>query len=924
MLFSRLNINIFRFAAAVVFPFMAAGNVFGSDVRDVNLAVQALQSEVTGKLSISKKRKSPYLSFVRTNKGSVISDVSVSRRPSDRAVNFLQHRKTLFVANNTPLDLTARDIQTSHGYHFVRLQQRFKGLAVRGGEAVVQMNDAGVVAVNSRLVSAVQSVDTTPTVAAGQALAAARSRVLELYGITQAGFSEPVLEIFNESALKGNDGPSLLAWFIEATGPMVREYIWVDARTASVITSVSQIARAHDKQRNTFDAQNVVCNVDSTVLERTEVSGPAAVTEVNVAHDLAGTVYDFYLNTLGRHGLLDDPVAINSIISIVNVCPTLSPAFDQPAGINLELAAWNGVQMLYATGYAVDDLVGHEYTHAVIDKSAAFMLTGESGALAESFADVIGETIDLDVDQSSDVGDVRWDIGEDTGTTFRNLMNPQLSGMPVKMSDITYCGPDDDVFIHTNSSVLSHAFALLADGGTFNSVSITGITATRAAIIFYEALKLLTSTSQFADASNALRSTAATLEGAGTITAAEELALNNALDAVEMDVASPCRDQQIAYCPVGQAPQFLFFDDFNNPSSGNWSSSVDSGVTDHWDWNRNVSSVGIYSDLQPRSGVYSLYANTSFNGEQGGATVAMNNVITLPSSGSDIRMQFEHNYQFDTNLTHGGVVEYKVGNGAWQTDAGTLMTQGGYNGVVMPGLSPLQGRDAFVEYQFDDGATPVPGPLNTYGSTQMDLSSFSDQGIQFRFRVGIDNFSNERGWLIDDFAIYTCETQIFVLSDVTGLTTNEAGQVAQFDISLASQPPGAVSIGIDVSDVSEGISDTTTHTFTTTNWNVPKTITITGRDDTLTDGDQTYTVTVSITSAPAGSIYEGVSDIVVQLTNVDDDSNVAPTGGGGGGCSLSTRAPFDPGLPLLLFFSLAYLALTKKKRSVLFKPSCAS
>jgi len=128
---------------------------------------------------------------------------------------------------------------------------------------------------------------------------------------------------------------------------------------------------------------------------------------------------------------------------------------------------------------------------------------------------------------------------------------------------------------------------------------------------------LLTSNSQFSDAFNALRAAADTLETSAFITAAENLSLHNALDAVELNVPSLCADKQIAYCPTGQAPQFIFSDDFENPGSGNWTSASGVGGVDHWDWNRAQMSSGIYSTTDPRQGIYSLYGNTSLSGRAG-------------------------------------------------------------------------------------------------------------------------------------------------------------------------------------------------------------------------------------------------------------------------------------------------------------------
>ncbi len=60
-----------------------------------------------------------------------------------------------------------------------------------------------------------------------------------------------------------------------------------------------------------------------------------------------------------------------------------------------------------------DDIVGHEFTHGVIDHSAGLIYFSQSGALNESFSDIFGETIDLTNGAGLDTPEVRWLIEEE-------------------------------------------------------------------------------------------------------------------------------------------------------------------------------------------------------------------------------------------------------------------------------------------------------------------------------------------------------------------------------------------------------------------------------------------------------------------------------------------------------------------------------
>jgi hypothetical protein len=116
---------------------------------------------------------------------------------------------------------------------------------------------------------------------------------------------------------------------------------------------------------------------------------------------------------------------------------------------------------------------------------------------------------------------------------------------------------------------------------------------------------------------------------------------------------------------------------------------------------------------------------------------------------------------------------------------------------------------------------------------------------------------------------------------VSGLVTTEAGGIATFTVVLNSQPTANVSIGLSSGDTGEGTLSPTTLVFTDTNWNAPQTVTVTGVDDAIADGNQPYTIqTAAATSADAG--YDGMNAEDVSVSNTDNDSagfTVDPTSG---------------------------------------------
>ncbi len=104
-------------------------------------------------------------------------------------------------------------------------------------------------------------------------------------------------------------------------------------------------------------------------------------------------------------------------------------------------------------------------------------------------------------------------------------------------------------------------------------------------------------------------------------------------------------------------------------------------------------------------------------------------------------------------------------------------------------------------------------------------------------------------------------------------TTTEAGGTATFTVVLDTQPSANVVIGVSSSDTTEGTVSPSSLTFTSENWSTPQTVTVTGANDTLDDGDVTYSVvTAAATSSDSAYNTLNAAD-VSSITNTDNDSS---------------------------------------------------
>ena len=126
-------------------------------------------------------------------------------------------------------------------------------------------------------------------------------------------------------------------------------------------------------------------------------------------------------------------------------------------------AGWNGgcQTMQFSRGYVTDDIVGHEFMHAVNDDENGLIYAWEPGAIDEGLADVFGELT---------AGEDTWLHGEDldpavSDRTHRDLY-AEVDGRP-KVYDANAIAAkplaDDSGGVHTYSSLVSRSWLLMTD-----------------------------------------------------------------------------------------------------------------------------------------------------------------------------------------------------------------------------------------------------------------------------------------------------------------------------------------------------------------------------------------------------------------------------------------------------------------------------
>ncbi|MEO6034288.1 MAG: DNRLRE domain-containing protein [Verrucomicrobiota bacterium] len=109
------------------------------------------------------------------------------------------------------------------------------------------------------------------------------------------------------------------------------------------------------------------------------------------------------------------------------------------------------------------------------------------------------------------------------------------------------------------------------------------------------------------------------------------------------------------------------------------------------------------------------------------------------------------------------------------------------------------------------------------------------------------------------------------VAPTSGLTTTEAGGSATFTIRLNTQPTADVTIGLSSGNTSEGTVSPANLTFTTSDWNQEKVVTVTGVEDFIDDGNVSFTI-ITATAVSSDASYNGLNPADVSLVNLDDDT----------------------------------------------------
>lgn len=483
-----------------------------------------------------------------------------SEAPETILYNFLDKNKQSYKLGSKKAKDSFKVLKKSKdefGNTVLKLQQTFEGVPVFGSTQAVVLKDDGVLNVVSGTV--VSDLDTKldkkdkKGMKASEAIEIAESDL----GFTIKYEQKPETELVvftaddnAEFAYKVNlnfldPEPGNYYYFISVkTGEILNKYNTLDevSGTNSVGTGTGVLKNTvslnttlssgkyylQDNTRGkgifTYNANNSSSLPGTLWSDADNVFSATSDAPAVDAHYYAGNTYDYYKSTFNRNSYDDKGSALKSTVHY---------------GRNYNNAFWNGSQMVYGDGDGSTfiplsgglDVVAHELTHAVTSSESNLVYQGESGALNEAISDIFGTVVEYKYQPSK----ADYLIGEDiytpsvSGDALRSMSNPTASGDPDYYPN-RYTGTADNGGVHTNSGIINKAAYLIAAGGTFHGVTVSGIGIDKVGAIFYRTNTVyLTSSATFSQAKAAAIQAAVDLYGSNS---AEKTAVTNAFTAV--------------------------------------------------------------------------------------------------------------------------------------------------------------------------------------------------------------------------------------------------------------------------------------------------------------------------------------------------------------------------------------------------------
>ncbi|WP_436794720.1 thrombospondin type 3 repeat-containing protein [Actinospongicola halichondriae] len=364
--------------------------------------------------------------------------------PADAAIEFLARHASVFGLDRPGIDVEVTSIRDHDESIVVRLRQTYRGVDVDPGGLVVTIVGDDVESVSGGGLAPI-ALEVIPAIGAADATAVAAE------DIPGAG----VLGVPRLSITKDAQDAFRLVWLVDLASPGGVLAARVDARSGELLGRTDgSLDDLVDKDLEVFDDRGTRSNEIADDLSCVG-NGPTAGDEERYHLSVAATpnAHTVWTNTIGVIKWFD------ASFGWLGFDDDDSPQVEVHADVVMDPAENSIVAAARYINHCEDIVIGvgfhadkrvlaHEYTHGVQDHVGSLDYEGESGAVAEGLANVLGHsfagTVE-DLDSAMDFTD--YDDGCSPGVAIEDC--PDHGG------------------VHTNDAIVEHFFRAIAlgDGG---------------------------------------------------------------------------------------------------------------------------------------------------------------------------------------------------------------------------------------------------------------------------------------------------------------------------------------------------------------------------------------------------------------------------------------------------------------------------
>jgi len=514
-----------------------------------------------------------------------------SSDPVEKTYQYLDENKQLYKLTDPKQQFKLISThQDDIGMTHVALQQYVQSVPVYDATLIFHFRkDGSLSSVHGTPVPHLANITIQPTVTKQQAFVHAQEHFTTRQDQADLKLVNAELVVYDKAIVDEGESHPVLTWklTVAPVNSLFSQAYFINAQDGTIIKTASTVSSAFDEE--TYVESD--CNfTDTLTYDETGLIAAADDADASAVHSNVSDAYD-YLADETKFGVettwLHDSSFLYPIKSYTHF---MTPTADPPTSTDCRddfSANWSNDEdfMYLAQGVYGQDIVAHELTHGLIHHTVALdYLSAEPGTLNESYADIFGTLV-----QYYNSGSLEWEIGESLPSTrsecvqgLRDLSNPSartgscdgVGGGEYNHTDFY----DEANGEHHNSLIPSHAFYLLAEGGThsYSGVTVTGIGVAAAEQIYIRVIEDLY------------------LNPNATLTDAYHATLQACLDLYDSDPTtyplSYCDSVQQAFYAVGIASteSYLSLDISTSVESGYAPLTVDFDGADSFALNANI------------------------------------------------------------------------------------------------------------------------------------------------------------------------------------------------------------------------------------------------------------------------------------------------------------------------------------------------